>query len=103
MNQSGYADLLNSSIINADSLIVGSLNLPNLDANSIAYIDTSNNLADIILNNGQIVIGQSGNAPIANTITGTTDEVIISNAPGSITLSLPQQIATTSSPTFNDL
>ena len=33
MNQSGYADLKNESIIDADSLIVGVLVLPNLDIN----------------------------------------------------------------------
>ena len=103
MNQSGYADLLNSSIIDADSLTVGTLILPNLDTNSVPYIDVNNNLADLVLGSGQLLIGQTGNPPIANTLTGTVNEVIISNAPGSITLSTPQPIATTSSPTFNNL
>jgi hypothetical protein len=103
MNQSGYADLLNESIINADSLIVNVLTLPNLDPNSVPYIDVNNNLSDVILNNGQVLIGRTGNAPIANTLTGTTNEINITNASGSITLSTPQPIATTSSPTFNAL
>src|SRR5690606_40508072 len=96
-----YQDLLNNSIVNSDSLIVGILNLPNLDANSVTYIDSNNDLSDVILNNGQVLIGSNGNAPVANTLTGTTDQVNVT--PGSITLSLPQSIAPTSSPTFNDI
>jgi len=103
MNQSGYADLLNQSIIDSDTLIIGNLNLPNLDPNSVAYINGSNNLADIVLSNGQLLIGKTGNAPVAGTLTGTTDEINITNGPGSITLSTPQPIATTSSPTFNNV
>src|SRR6187551_141495 len=103
MNQTGYQDLLNTSVIDADSLIINILTLPNLDANSVAIIDVDNNLSDILLTNGQVVIGSNGNAPVGSTLTGTTDEVIVTNGPGSITLSTPQPIATTSSPTFNDL
>lgn len=103
MNQSGFADLLNTSFIDSDSLVVGNLNLPNLDANSVPYIDSVNDLSDFILNDGELLIGQTGNAPVVNTLAGTTDEVYVTTGPGSITLSLPQQIATTSSPTFDDL
>ena len=38
-----------------------------------------------------------------NTLTGTTDRVNITNGPGTITLSLPQSIATISSPIFNGI
>ena len=105
MNQSGfsYADLKNQSIIDADSLIIGILNLPNLDANSVAIIDGSNDLSDVVLNNGQLLIGRTSNTPIANTLTGTADEVNVTNGSGSITLSLPQPIAPTSSPTFDNI
>ena len=103
MNQSGYADLLNQSIIDSDTLIIGNLNLPNLDKNSVPFIDANNNLSDILLNNGQLIIGKTGLAPSASTLTGTTNEIIITNGSGSITLSTPQQIATTSSPTFNNI
>ena len=87
MDQSGYKDLLNDSTINADSLIFGILLLPNLDSNSIPFIDASNNLSDIVLNNGEIIAGKTGNAPIKNTLTGTTNQVNITNGPGTITLS----------------
>ena len=79
MNESGYADLLNTNSINTDSLSVGLLNLPNLDANSVAYIDSSNNLADIILTDGQLVIGKTSNARYTN-------EVIVTNGPGTLSL-----------------
>lgn len=75
MNQSGYADLLNTSYVNADSLIIGTLTLPNLDPNSVALIDSDNNLTDIILTNNQILQGVTGNLPIATsspTLTGLT-------------------------------
>jgi len=52
------------------------------------------------LTNGQLLIGSTGAAPSAAALTGTTNQVIVTNGAGSITLSLPQDIATTSSPTF---
>jgi hypothetical protein len=52
------------------------------------------------LTNGQLLIGSTGAAPVAAALTGTANQVIVTNGAGSITLSLPQDIATTSSPTF---
>ena len=77
--------------------------MPNLDINSITFIDSSNTLSDIKLNNGQTIIGTTGGVPVAANLTGTADEIIITNGPRSITLSLPQTIAPTSNPTFNNL
>ena len=45
-------------------------------------------------------MGKTSNAPVANTLTGTANEVIVTNGAGTITLSTPQDIATSSSPTF---
>jgi len=53
--------------------------------------------------NGQLLIGSTGNAPVVANLTGTSNEVIVTNGAGSITLSLPQAIATTNSPTFAGL
>lgn len=51
--------------------------------------------------NGQLLIGNTtGNTLAKATLTGTADQVVVTNGGGSITLSLPQSIATTSSPTF---
>jgi hypothetical protein len=53
---------------------------------------------------GKLFIGKtSGASPAVATLTGTTGQVIVTNGDGTITLSLPQSIATTSSPTFAGL
>ena len=96
MNQSGYADLLNSSISSSDQAIIYNLILPNLDPNSVPYIDIDNTVQDRILTNGQLLIGVSSGAPVNASIQGTVDEVIVTPGAGSITLSTPQPIATTS-------
>ena len=50
--------------------------------------------------NGQIPIGSTGADPVLAGITGTANQVIVTNGAGSITLSLPQDIHTGASPTF---
>lgn len=52
------------------------------------------------LTNGQILIGSTGAAPTSANLTGTSNRISVTNGAGSITLSTPQDIATTSSPTF---
>jgi len=103
MNQTGYADLINTSISDSDYSIIGTLVLPNLDPNSVPYINSSNTVTDVVLNSGQILIGSTNNPPVAASLTGTINQVYVTDAPGSITLSLPQSINTTSSPTFLDI
>ena len=102
-NGSSYQDLLNTSTITTDLSIIYSLILPNLDANSVPYIDVNNVVQDRILNDGQILVGVTSGPPVAANITGTTNEIIVSNGPGSITISTPQPIGPTSDPTFNNL
>jgi hypothetical protein len=55
------------------------------------------------LTNGQLLIGSTGAAPSAATLTGTANRVTVANGSGTITLSGPQDLAATSSPTFNVL
>lgn len=55
------------------------------------------------LTNGQLIIGSTGAAPVVANLNGTIHQVLITNAPGSITLALPQDIDTVSSPTFAGL
>lgn len=71
--------------------------------NGIVTTDASGNLKATAATNGQIPIGSTGAAPVIGTITGTANQVIVTNGAGSITLSLPQSINTTSSPTFAGL
>ncbi len=52
--------------------------------------------------NGQIPIG-NGSTYTAATIAGTANQVVVTNGAGSVTLSLPQSIATGSSPSFAGL
>src|SRR5690606_11098588 len=103
MNQFWFADLKNETIIDTNSMVITNLNLPNLDPNSVTYIDSINNLSDIVLNDGQLVIGRTGSAPVGASLTGTVNQVTVTNGPGSVTLSLPQDIAPASSPTFDNL
>lgn len=72
--------------------------------NNRILLSSSNNISEAsALTNGQLLIGNTGNAPTAASIAGTTDQISVSNGAGSITLSTPQNIATTSSPTFAGL
>jgi hypothetical protein len=52
------------------------------------------------LTDGQLIIGSTGGDPVAASLTGTANQITVTNGVGQITLSTPQDIATTSSPTF---
>ena len=55
-------------------------------------------------NDGELLIGNSSdNSLTKTTLTGTTNQVVVTNGNGSITLSTPQDIHTGASPTFNGL
>lgn len=56
-----------------------------------------------VATNGQIPIGDGTTDPVLGTITGTANQVTVTNGAGSITLSTPQDIATSSDVQFNDL
>jgi hypothetical protein len=54
--------------------------------------------------NGQLLIGNTtGNTLTKTTLTGTTNQVVVTNGSGSITLSTPQDIATSSNVQFGSL
>lgn len=53
------------------------------------------------MTNGQLLIGSTNAAPVAATLTGTTNQVTVSSGAGTITLSLPQSIHTAATPTFS--
>jgi hypothetical protein len=107
----------------------GGLTLSDLTQNGFLTIGASGLLSSTAAaTNGQLLIGSSGNEPVAanitagtaisvtngagsitvantgvTSITGTANEVIASASTGAVTLSLPQAIATTSTPTFGGL
>lgn len=77
-------------------------------ASGTAYRILQNTSAGVMseasaLTDGQLLIGATGVAPVAATITGTSNQVVVTPDSGSITLSLPQSINTSSSPTFVNL
>jgi hypothetical protein len=52
---------------------------------------------------GHYTVTDTGGGSGVTSITGTANQVNVSSSTGNVTLSLPQDIATTSSPTFNNL
>jgi len=53
--------------------------------------------------NGQLIIGSTGADPVLASLTGTSNQITVTDGAGTITLSTPQDIATGSSPTFAGL
>ncbi len=71
-------------------------------ANSGVLVTNSTGVPSILgsMTNGQLVVGSTGATPVLATITGTTDQIVVTNGAGTITLSIPQSINTTSTPQF---
>lgn len=71
---------------------------------ALAYASTTAVLASLgAATNGQLPIGSTSAAPVLATLTGTANQITVTNGAGSITLATPQSIATGSSPTFANL
>lgn len=84
-NAFGYQSLLNHTEINASNMLFSGLT-----ADQLVYCTSSNNLDSV--------------ANLANYVAGTASQISVANdGDGTITLSTPQNIATTSSPTFAGL
>lgn len=82
----------------------GAFTLTPLNANSLPYLNASKQLSSTANpTNGQLLIGSTGTIPALGTLTGTANQVTVSNGAGSITLGTPQNIGTASSPTFAGL
>lgn len=73
-----------------------------LTASRVVVTDASGVLTTLNLGDGQLAIGNGG-APSAATLTGTTNQITVTNGAGSITLSTPQDINSGASPTFAGL
>ena len=94
--------------VNLTSMVTGILPIANGGTNSGTALSNNRIMVSsggaiveaAALTNGQLLIGSTGTAPVAATISGTTNQVIVTNGAGSITLSLPQNINTGASPTF---
>ncbi len=82
----------------------GAFTLTPLTANSFLYVDGSKLLSSTAApSNGQLLIGSTGTTPALATLTGTVNRITVTNGPGSITLSAPQDLAITSTPTFSGM
>lgn len=57
----------------------------------------------VVLLDGQLLIGSTGAAPTVGTLTGTTNQITVTNGAGTITLSTPQDIHTAATPTFGGM
>jgi hypothetical protein len=115
-------------IATTSSPTFNAITLSALAVNAFIYSNGTKNIASAAATNGQLLIGSTGNIPIAATltadtgisvtngagtitlantgvisVTGTANQVIASGSTGAVTLSLPQSIATTSTPTFNQV
>jgi hypothetical protein len=89
-------------ITGGSELAIGSP-IAGADGDSILVTDATGKLAEIALENGELLIGSTGAAPVAATLSGTTDQISITNGAGSVVISTPQNIAPTSDVTFNSV
>jgi hypothetical protein len=104
-NGSGTITLsLPQSIHTGASPTFAGLTLSGFTAKAFVYADASKALVSTAApTNGQLLIGSTGAVPAVAALTGTSNQVVVTNGAGSITLSLPQSIGTGSSPTFAGL
>tara|TARA_B100001769_G_scaffold269194_1_gene258693 strand:- start:465 stop:1889 length:1425 start_codon:yes stop_codon:yes gene_type:complete len=64
---------------------------------------TSAITATAVLTNGQLLIGDNSGDPTVATLTGTSNQVTVTNGGGSITLSTPQDLDTSADVTFDSV
>lgn len=102
----GLASLDSSTLVPVAQLPVvpvakGGTNSSTALANNSVMVSSGDAIVELgPATDGQLVVGSTAGAPVLATLTGTANQVNIANGAGSITLSLPQSIATTSTPTF---
>jgi hypothetical protein len=81
----------------------GTFTLTPITANSLLYANGSKQLTGLQLDDGELLIGSTGNLPVAATLTGTANQITITPSAGGITISTPQNIHTAAIPTFSGL
>lgn len=95
---------LTTPTLTGPTISSGNTTFSALAAKSQVYLDGSKVLTSTANpTNGQLLIGSTGAVPILGTLTGTANQVVVTNSAGGITLSAPQNIGTGSSPTFAGL
>jgi hypothetical protein len=104
MAGSGNAILTGSMTANSfagDGSALTNLNASNFTTGTVPVARGGTGLSTVA-SNGQLLIG-NGTGYTLGTLTGTANQVNVTNGAGTITLSLPQAIATTSTPTFGGM
>lgn len=69
-------------------------------ASTMLYADATKTITSAAATNGQLLIGSTGAVPVVAGLTGTSNQVTVTNGAGSITLGLPQNIDTSATPVF---
>lgn len=84
-----------------NNLTVANLLVSGLTASTMLYAGPSKVLTSTAApTDGQLLIGDTGGDPVLGNITGTANRVTVTNGAGTITLSGPQDLAASSTPSF---
>jgi len=104
---------IGTGVWNATTIAVGKggTGLTGYTAGDLIYADGASSLTQLSIGSNTEILTVVGGVPTwaaapatgVTSATGTADQVIVSASTGAVTWSLPQSIATTSSPTFQDL
>jgi hypothetical protein len=98
----GYQALFNENTV-YDSGTFNSITDLSLDANSLVVADSNKRLSSLVLPESYIPVGVLNSTPTARSLEGTVNQVTITFGAQTITFSLPQDMAHTSSPVFTGL
>jgi hypothetical protein len=94
------AGLVAAEVTTGSDAVLNSVTLSALTGKGALYSDATKKIAEMVLTNGQILVGSTGLVPVAAAITGTVNRVTVATGAGTITLSGPQDLAAASTPTF---
>jgi uncharacterized protein (TIGR02145 family) len=103
LNVSGQTTLATSltGFLQATSGLISATTSPSLNALSGVLGVANGGTGQSTYTDGQLLIGNSSNSSLTKaTLTGTSNEITVTNGNGTITLSTPQAINSTATPTF---
>jgi hypothetical protein len=91
--------VLNATVVTSSLTSVGTITTGVWNGTTIAVVNGGTGQTSYT--NGQLLIGNTtGNTLAKATLTGTTNQVVVTNGTGTITLSLPQDVHTAATPQF---
>jgi hypothetical protein len=98
----GAVNIADKLFVNGIEITASSTNASDIDSGLLGTAFGGTGVDGSSAANGQLLIGNGSGYTLGN-ITGTANQVTVTNGAGTITLGLPQDIATTSTPTFGGL